>query len=52
MLVAGYGAVDTRNAAAVVAEYSSYAGKLKGTKVTVKKVNNQLTVAAPVTATV
>ncbi len=49
MLVAGYSAVDTRNAAAVVANYGDYAGQLKGTKVTVKKVNNQLTVAAPTT---
>ncbi|MBI2627547.1 hypothetical protein HYW72_01305 [Candidatus Nomurabacteria bacterium] len=45
MLVAGYGAVDTRNAAAVVANYKDYKSSLKGTKVTVKKVNNQLTVA-------
>ncbi len=47
MLVAGYSAVDTRNAAAVVANYGDYKASLKGTKVTVKKVNNQLTVAAP-----
>jgi len=47
MLVAGYGAVDTRNAAAVVANYQDYKGQLKGTKVVVKKVNSQLTVAAP-----
>lgn len=47
MLVAGYGAVDTRNAAAVVANYKDYKGQLKGMKVEVKKVNNQLTVAAP-----
>jgi hypothetical protein len=45
MLVAGYGAVDTRNAAAVVANYGDYKTSLKGTKVVVKKVNNQLTVA-------
>ncbi len=50
MLVAGYSAVDTRNAAAVVANYKDYKANLKGAKVTVKKVNNQLTVAAPVTA--
>ena len=48
MLVAGYSALDTRNAAAVVANYGDYKGQLKGTKVVVKKVNNQLTVAAPV----
>jgi hypothetical protein len=47
MLVAGYAAVDTRNAAAVVASYADYKGQLKGTKVVVKKVNSQLTVAAP-----
>ena len=49
MLVAGYSAVDTRNAAAVVANYKDYVAQLKGTKVSVKKVNNQLTVAAPST---
>ena len=43
MLVAGYGAVDTRNAAQVVANYGDYKANMKGTKVTVKKVNNQLT---------
>ena len=47
MLVAGYNAVDTRNAAAVVANYKDYKSQLKGTSVEVKKVNNQLTVAAP-----
>ena len=47
MLVAGYAALDTRNAAQVVANYGDYKGQLKGTKVVVKKVNNQLTVAAP-----
>jgi len=47
MLVAGYAAVDTRNAATVVANYGDYKSQLKGTKVVVKKVNNQLTVAAP-----
>ena len=50
MLVAGYGAVDTRNAAAVVANYGDYKSSLKGMKVVVKKVNNQLTVATPATA--
>ena len=50
MLVAGYGALDTRNAAQVVANYGDYKSSLKGTKVVVKKVNNQLTVAAPVAA--
>ena len=49
MLVAGYGALDTRNAAQVVANYQDYKANLKGTKVTVKKVNNVLTVAAPAT---
>ena len=47
MLVAGYAALDTRNAAQVVANYADYKANLKGTKVTVKKVNNVLTVAAP-----
>ena len=47
MLVAGYSALDTRNAAHVVANYGDYKGQLKGMKVVVKKVNNQLTVAAP-----
>ncbi|MBI1936362.1 hypothetical protein HYS31_08065 [Candidatus Woesearchaeota archaeon] len=46
MLVAGYGAVDTRNAAAVVANYADYKGQLKGAKVKVTKgVGNVLTVA-------
>ncbi len=49
MLVAGYSALDTRNAAQVVANYNDYKGQLKGMKVQVKKVNNQLTVAAPAT---
>ena len=47
MLVAGYSAVDTRNAATVVSNYKDYKGSLKGMKVEVKKVQNQLTVAAP-----
>ena len=47
MLVAGYSAADTRNAAAVVANYQDYKSQLKGAKVEVKKVNNQLTVAEP-----
>ena len=47
MLVAGYSALDTRNAAQVVANYADYKGQLKGMKVVVKKVNSQLTVAAP-----
>ena len=50
MLVAGYAALDTRNAAQVVANYADYKGQLKGSKVVVKKVNNVLTVAAPATA--
>jgi hypothetical protein len=47
MLVAGYSAADTRNAANVVANYKDFAGKLKGDKVEVTKVSNQLTVAEP-----
>jgi len=45
MLVAGYAAADTRNAAAVVANYKDYA--LKGSEMEVRKVNNVLTVAEP-----
>ncbi|MBI2653787.1 hypothetical protein HYX02_03150 [Candidatus Woesearchaeota archaeon] len=51
MLVAGYSALDTRNAAQVVANYADYKGQLKGMKVEVKKVNNVLTVAAPAAKT-
>lgn len=47
MLVAGYAAEDTRNAAAVVANYADHAGKLTGGKVEVRKVSNVLTVAKP-----
>ena len=47
MLVAGYSAADTRNAAAVVANYGDYKAKLKGAAVEVTKVNNVLTVAEP-----
>ncbi|MBI2650995.1 hypothetical protein HYX01_00840 [Candidatus Woesearchaeota archaeon] len=47
MLVAGYSAADTRNAATVVAQYKDYAATLKGSKVEVRKVKNVLTVAAP-----
>ena len=52
MLVAGYSAGDTRNAAAVVANYGDYKSQLKGAKVEVKKVNNALTVAEPSAAPV
>jgi len=51
MLVAGYSALDTRNAAQVVANYKDYTGQLKGMRVEVKKVNNQLTVATPAATT-
>ena len=47
MLVAGYSALDTRNAAQVVANYKTYSGQLTGSEVAVTKVNNQLTVAQP-----
>ncbi|MEK6854227.1 MAG: hypothetical protein AABX60_02750, partial [Nanoarchaeota archaeon] len=50
MLVAGYAALDTRNAAQVVANYGDYKSTFKGMKVVIKKVNQQLTVAAPSTA--
>ena len=46
MLVAGFAAADTRDATAVVANYQDYT--LAGDKMEVKKVNNVLTVAAPV----
>ena len=51
MLIAGYSAADTRNAAQVVANYQDYKDSLKGTKRVVEKKNNVLTVmeaAAPV----
>jgi len=51
MLVAGYSAEDTRNAATVVSSYKDYKSQLKGMSVEVKKVNNALTVAAPVVTT-
>ncbi len=47
MLVAGYSAEDTRNAAAVVSNYQDYKDSLKGVKREVRKVNNVLTVAEP-----
>ncbi len=47
MLVAGYSAADTRNAAAVVANYGDYKAKLKGAKVEVRKVGSAITVAEP-----
>ena len=46
MLVAGYGAVDTRNAAAVVANYGDYKANLKGTKVKVTKSGSAYVVSA------
>jgi len=48
MLVAGFSAADTRNAAAVVANYQDYTDTLKGEKVEVRKVGSVVTVAAPV----
>jgi len=47
MLVAGFSAADTRNAAAVLANYQDYADTLKGEAVEVTKVNNVLTVTEP-----
>ena len=44
MIVAGYSADDTRNAATVVANYNDYA--LSGTKMEVSKVGASITVAA------
>ena len=46
MLVAGYGAVDTRNAAAVVANYGDHKANLKGTKVRVTKSGSAYVVTA------
>ena len=48
MVIAGYSALDTRNAAQVVANYKDYKSQLKGSAVEVKKVGSQVTVAAPV----
>ena len=45
MLVAGYAAEDTRNAAQVVSNYGNY--KFKGDKMEVKRVGSSLTVAEP-----
>ncbi|MDP6585040.1 MAG: hypothetical protein QF535_10305 [Anaerolineales bacterium] len=45
MLVAGYAAADTRNAAAVVSNYQDYS--LSGAEMEVKKVGSSLTVAEP-----
>ena len=47
MVVAGYAAADTRNAAAVVSNYQDYKSQLTGKKVEVKKVGSTLTVAQP-----
>lgn len=47
MVVAGYSALDTRNAAQVVADHGDYDSQLTGDAVEVRKVNNQLTVAEP-----
>lgn len=52
MLVAGYAAADTRNAAAVVANYGDYKASLKGAAVEVKKVGSAITVAEPATTVV
>lgn len=45
LLVAGYSGIDTRNAAAVLADYKNYKGLLTGKDIVVKKVINQLTIA-------
>ncbi|MBU0614995.1 MAG: hypothetical protein KJ601_02785 [Nanoarchaeota archaeon] len=47
MVVAGYSAADTRNAAQVIANAADYADDLVGTKVEVSKVGSTLTVAQP-----
>ena len=47
MVVAGFGAADTRNAATVVANYNDYGTELSGDDLEVKKVQESITVAAP-----
>ena len=44
LVVAGYSAMDTRNAAAVLSNYKDY--KLSGMSAEVSKVNNVLTVTS------
>ncbi len=50
LLVAGYSAADTRNAATVLKDYRSYADKLKGKEVEVVSSAGVITVAAPTVA--
>ncbi len=45
MLVAGYAALDTRNAAQVIANYGDYADQMKGMAVEVTRVGSAMTVA-------
>ena len=47
LVVAGYSAVDTRNAAQVIASAADYSDDLVGTSVEVSKVGSTLTVAQP-----
>ncbi|HIH14033.1 MAG TPA: S-layer protein [Nanoarchaeota archaeon] len=50
LLVAGYGAADTRNAATVLKDFKSYSDKLKGTTVEVASAAGVITVSAPTVA--
>jgi len=50
LLVAGYNAADTRNAATVLKDYKSYADKLKGKEVEVASSAGVITVSAPTVA--
>lgn len=45
MLVAGFSALDTRNAAQVIANYQDYTDQLKGTAVEITRVGSAVTVA-------
>ena len=50
LLVAGYGAADTRNAATVLKDFKSYSDKLKGKTVEVASAAGVITVSAPTVA--
>ncbi|MFH0868796.1 MAG: S-layer protein [archaeon] len=50
LLVVGYDASDTRNAASVLKDYTSYSAKLTGKEVIVKSTGGVISVAAPAVA--
>jgi len=50
LLVVGYEAADTRNAASVLKDYSSYSAKLTGSQVIVKSSGGVISVSAPTVA--